>query len=246
MMPPRRRAVQFFVTVTNRPLPRQADGANSMADCHSLRKIGFPMKRRAFVLGLLAFFVFLPGARPTHGAQSEAIAVIERFHASLLAVMKEAEVLGIRGRYERLAAPVDRAFHLPLMIRIATGSLWRSASASQKEKLLEAFTRLSVGTYADRFDGYGGEAFETVGARAGPRKTLIVQTRILRPRKDAVGISYVMRPVKGRWRIVDVLLDDSISELAVRRSEYRRVLKKDGVDGLIQTLNSKAAQLVRG
>ena len=55
-----------------------------------------------------------------------------------------------------------------------------------------------------------------------------------------------MRPVKGRWRIVDVLLDGSISELAMRRSEYRRVLKKNGVDGLIQTLNSKAAQLVNG
>ncbi len=217
-----------------------------MAEYHPLWKIMSQMKRRAFILKSLAFFVFLLGARPTHGAQNEAIAVIERFHASLLAVMKEAEVLGIRGRYKRLAAPIDKAFHLSLMLRISTGSFWRSAGTGQRKQLLEAFTRLSVSTYANRFDGYGGEAFETVGAKAGPRKTLIVQTRILRLREDSVGISYVMRPVKGRWRIVDVLLDDSISELAMRRSEYRRVLKKNGVDGLIQTLNSKAAQLVNG
>ena len=55
-----------------------------------------------------------------------------------------------------------------------------------------------------------------------------------------------MRMVKGRWLIVDVLLDDSVSELAVRRSEYRHVLKTAGVDNLIQTLNTKAAQLVGG
>jgi phospholipid transport system substrate-binding protein len=197
------------------------------------------------------FFVLFPGARPAHGGQSEAIAVIELFHANLLAVMKEADVLGIRGRYERLASPIEQAFHLPLMIRIATGSFWRSATASQKNRLLEAFARLSISTYADRFDGYGGESFETVGTTtvgttAGPRKTLIVQTRILRPQNDPVGLSYVMRLVKGRWLIVDVLLDDSVSELAVRRSEYRHVLKTAGVDDLIQTLNTKAAQLVGG
>ena len=47
----------------------------------------------------------------------------------------------------------------------------------------------------------------------------------------------------GAWRIVDVLLDSSISELAVRRSEYARVLRKDGIDGLIATLGEKADAL---
>ena len=204
------------------------------------------MKRRAFFLGLLAFIVLFPGARPLHGGQNGAIAVTELFHANLLAIMKEADVLGIRGRYERLAGPIDQAFHLPLMIRIAAGSFWKSATATQKDRLLEAFTGLTVSTYANRFDGYGGEAFETLGTMAGPRNTLIVRTRIMRPREDPVGISYVMKPVKDRWRIVDVLLDDNVSELAVRRSEYRRVLKRNGVDGLIRTLNFKAAQLVGG
>ena len=53
-----------------------------------------------------------------------------------------------------------------------------------------------------------------------------------------------MKENKDRWRIVDILLDNDISELAVRRSEYRRVLKKEGVDALIATLNNKADGLV--
>jgi ABC-type transporter MlaC component len=39
-------------------------------------------------------------------------------------------------------------------------------------------------------------------------------------------------------------VDKGISELAVKRSEYRNVLQQDGVDGLVLTLNAKASQLL--
>ena len=55
---------------------------------------------------------------------------------------------------------------------------------------------------------------------------------------------YVTRKIKGEWRIIDVLVDSGISQLAVRRSEYRRVLRTKGIDGLIDTLNAKADQLL--
>jgi ABC-type transporter MlaC component len=38
-------------------------------------------------------------------------------------------------------------------------------------------------------------------------------------------------------------LGPGISELAVRRSEYRRILKNSGIDGLISILNSKSAAM---
>jgi hypothetical protein len=40
-----------------------------------------------------------------------------------------------------------------------------------------------------------------------------------------------------------VLLDKSISELAVRRSEYNQVLRTSGTEGLTETLDEKAAEL---
>ena len=55
---------------------------------------------------------------------------------------------------------------------------------------------------------------------------------------------YVTRLFKGQWRIIDVLVDSGISELAVRRSEYRKVLRTKGIDGLVNTLNAKADQLL--
>lgn len=175
----------------------------------------------------------------------DAAAVVTRFHDGLLSVMKEADTLGVAGRYQRLVPEIEQAFHLRLMARVTSGSFWKKAGIAQKDALATAFTRLSVATYASRFDGYSGQGFETTGDRSGPRATHLVDTRILSPGDSPVPLTYVLKQLGGRWGIVDVLLDTGISELAVRRSEYRSVLTKDGVDGLIVVLNAKADDLLR-
>lgn len=194
--------------------------------------------RILFLLGLL-----LPA--PAAGGSADAPdAVVERFHETLLAVMKEADSLGVTGRYQRLEPDIGQAFDLALMIRVASGAHWKKATESQRQRLLAAFTRMSVSTYASQFDGFSGQSFETVGVRPGPQQTQLVKTRIVRPEDEPVGLTYVTRESDGGWRIVDILLDDEISELAVRRSEYHRVLKSKGLEGLIAILEEKADVLL--
>ncbi len=201
------------------------------------------MSRRILAVAVAAMIAAAAGAATPIAAAESARTVVERFHESLIAVMKAADTLGVMGRYERLTDPVTRAFDLERMIRVATGPFWRKAEADQRDRLLAAFTRMSVGTYASRFKGYSGEAFETVAERPGPQNTILVATRIV-PADDApVDITYVMKTRDGSWRIVDILLDNSVSELAVRRSEYRRVLDKEGADGLIAILDRKFTEL---
>lgn len=194
--------------------------------------------------GALVLAALLVAPLPSQAQQETASSVIEKFHQTLLSVMKEAESLGVKGRYERLQSPVTEAFHLPLMIRVAAGRFWKRANPGQRERLLAAFTRMSVGNYAARFDGYSGQRFVTLGERPGPGKTRLVATQIVSPGDDPVDLTYVMKNIENRWRIGDVLFDNAISELAVRRSEYRRVLKQDGIDGLIAILEAKARTLV--
>ncbi|HIJ42832.1 MAG: hypothetical protein QF511_02000 [Rhodospirillales bacterium] len=52
------------------------------------------------------------------------------------------------------------------------------------------------------------------------------------------------KKINHRWFIVDVIADKGISELKVRQSEYRWLLKMDGNEGLIKALNDKADQLI--
>ena len=199
------------------------------------------MYRVVVVTAVLIVLFFVSSA---HAGVEDSAAVVMRLHDTLLSVMKESDALGVKGRYRRLAPKIERAFHLRLMARITSGAVWKKADKTQKDSLAAAFTRLSVATYASRFDGYSGQAFEIIGDRPGPPATHLVDTRILSPGESPAPLTYVLKQVDGRWGIVDVLLDTEISELAVRRSEYRSVIKKDGVDGLIAVLDAKVDELL--
>ena len=171
-------------------------------------------------------------------------AVVENFHHSLLATMKSADELKVRGRYQKLEPEVEGAFNLPFMIQIAAGTKWRSATDDEKAKLIAAFKRVSVGTYASRFNGFSGERFETLSERDGPGGAKMVYTRIVRPNKEPVPITYVTRKFGDTWRVYDVIVSGGISELAVRRSEYNAILNDSGPGGLIARLNQKADQML--
>jgi len=196
---------------------------------------------------LLGLFVFA-ASQARAASESAPVSVVEGFHGQLLAVMKKAEALGVRGRFAKLEPEIAKAFDLERMIRVAAGRFWRRADDKSRDRVLEAFARMSVATYASQFDGWSGQAFETVGQRPGPQQTMLVETKITDPGGDNAGLTYVLKektPGGGDWRIVDVLLDNSISQLAVRRSEYQRVLRTDGLEGLVAILDAKTSDLLR-
>jgi len=195
-------------------------------------------------LRLLLLLVALAAGPAALGAASPPADVIERLHSSLIATMKQANALGIDGRYKQLQPVLDRSFDFERMIAAAAGSYWTGASDAERARVLQAFTNLSITTYAARFNGYTGESFETTGERAGPRDTVLVDTKLIRTDgQPPVTITYVMTEKQGEWRIVDVLLDRSISELAVRRSEYNQILRNGGTEKLAATLDQKSAEL---
>ena len=103
---------------------------------------------------------------------------------------------------------------------------------------------MSIATLATLFDGYNGEVFETVGERIGPSKTTIVLTNLVKKDKSKINIAYVARQFGGKWQLIDVVVDNGISELKVRRSEYALILRKSGMIGLIKLLNDKAIDLM--
>jgi phospholipid transport system substrate-binding protein len=189
-------------------------------------------------------FLLLVGADGLAAAAGAPSEVVEAFQANLLQVMKEAEKLNVKQRFDRLAPSVERAFHLPLMVQIATANHWKSATPSQRVQLVSAFRRMSVSTLATLFDSYDGESFSLVGEKPGPQNTLLVITKLTKSDKSTVDIAYVARKFDDGWRMIDVIVDNGISELKVRRSEYAYVLNTDGVPGLIKLLNGKADELI--
>jgi phospholipid transport system substrate-binding protein len=163
---------------------------------------------------------------------------VRSFYEVLLATMKNGRTLGQSGRYAALAPVVSGVFDVPSMARLAVGPSWASLTPGQQQQIVAAFGRYVSATYADRFDSYSGEQLVVTGDQPCTGG-VIVETRILAVGSDPVTIDYLMRRNGGVWQIADVYLDGTISQLATQRSEFHSILARQGVDGLITTLNRK-------
>ena len=207
----------------------------------------FPdMKRRQALLSATALLVGFALPTCAMAAEVDAAAVpIRAFYDALLAAMKQADQLGVRGRYDKLAPVIRATFDLPAMTRIAVGPEWTAIPPEQQSALLDNFARMTIATYANRFDGYSGQSFEVDPEILSRNTGRVVRTRLLRPKEEPVTLNYLMRGSGDNWKIVDIYLSGTISELAAQRSEFGAILKSGGPAALIESLRQQIDKLMK-
>jgi phospholipid transport system substrate-binding protein len=198
----------------------------------------------AVCLGL-ALSLFLPGTLHSEGADPAAARVGALYNA-LLDTMKQAKQLGLKGRYDKLAPVLAKTYDLPLMSRIAVGPRWDGLSAPQRQSIITAFTRMTTATYASRFDGFSGERLEVEQTVDQPSGDKLVKTRVVQSDGKTVALNYLVRNTSNGWRVIDVYLNGTISELASRRAEFGAILKSGGPDALVASLNKQGDKLLKG
>jgi phospholipid transport system substrate-binding protein len=171
---------------------------------------------------------------------------VDGLHAALLDVMKHAVELGYDGRAAKLAPVIPRHFDVAFMAQKSVGPYWKRASDVERERFLQAFLRFMVANYAGQFDGWTGQSFETLGEEPARMDTRIVRTRLIDPTDENVELNYRMHRTSEGWKIIDVYLDGTVSELALRRSEFSGIVKRENFAALITALDAKVAKLASG
>jgi phospholipid transport system substrate-binding protein len=197
---------------------------------------------RLFPMGF-AFWLMPISSSRAAAPDTAAIDTIKSFYDTLLSVMQQAKALGLKGRYEKLNPAIRKAFNLPLMTQLSVGPEWQKLSPEEQKGLIAAFSDFSVSTYAARFDGYSGQHFDVNPNPTPTAGGVIVNTKLVKTSGEPVKLNYLMRNGGAGWQILDVYLDGTISEVAARRSEFSSVLRRDGAEGLIRLVQSRADDL---
>ena len=148
-------------------------------------------------------------------------------------------------RFDTLAPVVDRAFDLETVLKVSVGLRWDTMDTALRARLLKAFRRFTIATYVANFDKYDGERFDILPGERESGTDRIVETEIVTG-NEHMRVDYVMRYAAGLWRAVDVLLEGSISRVAVQRSDFRKILANGDADALIASLRRKIADLSGG
>jgi phospholipid transport system substrate-binding protein len=192
-----------------------------------------------------AYLLFLCAGTGAH-AQASPASTAQSLCDSLMAAMKEGPSTSFDAREKELAPEIRKDLDLAAMTRIVVGPAWKAFTADQKEAVAAAFSDYSIANYAQRFKSYSGEHFVVEPASTAlPGGDCVVHTRLYTGDPDPVRLDYMMRLREGHWRIIDVFLNGTISELAARRSEYSLVLRTGGPAALVDLLRKKTEELSR-
>jgi phospholipid transport system substrate-binding protein len=187
---------------------------------------------------MLALLV-LTLSMPAVGAAADTAAnVVEALHSELLIVMNQAKKLGYAGRYQRLAPRVTASYDFPYISKVVVGRYWRSFSAEQKSQFIEIFSKLSIATYATRFNGYSGERFKTISGEELKRGQRLVKTVLIKANGEEIELDYILHRKNNQWLIINVVAE-GVSDLSLKRADYTSYLKKNGFDALLKKLDEK-------
>lgn len=163
---------------------------------------------------------------------------IEQLQSSLVAAMKAGSKLDYQARYQKLNPVVARAFDFPFIAKLVLGPDWDKLSADQQRNFVVSLDKLSTSSYAKEFDSYAGQSFVFIGERDVPGGKL--ERYVFKTGDRSIHFDYQMRQSGGGWKIANVIVD-GVSDLALKRGQYRKLFGARGYKGLIAWIDKQVA-----
>lgn len=159
-----------------------------------------------------------------------------------------------RKRY--LRELLSEYFDVDTIGHFVLGRYWRAATPAQRRQYVTLFRTFVLESYAlrleifrksifARFGDDAGKIFETLRLRIIQvqhvnKRDSLVTTELGFPGRRPLHVAYRVRAGNGALKIVDVI-EEGLSLLVTRRSEFGAVVKRHGVAGLLDLLRAQGA-----
>jgi phospholipid transport system substrate-binding protein len=129
-------------------------------------------------------------------------------------------------------------FNFAAMADLALGRYKDRISAEQKLMIVTEFRLLLVRTYSSALVEYTDQELIYLPMDGSEAEGMVtVRTKYDQPGEFPIPIDYSLRLGDDGWKVFDVSVDE-VSLVTNYRSSFARSIKRDGVDGLIKTLQA--------
>jgi phospholipid transport system substrate-binding protein len=119
------------------------------------------------------------------------------------------------------------------------GKHWRTATAEQRKRFVDAFYKSLLTTYGDALVDFTGDKLKVLpfqGDATQPRAS--VRTEIKRSNGATVAVAYTLRkPDAGAWKVWDVVIE-GISYVKSFREDFGLEIDQKGLDALLKRLET--------
>nr|WP_320114187.1 ABC transporter substrate-binding protein [uncultured Desulfuromonas sp.] len=143
-------------------------------------------------------------------------------------------------RRETISNLIREQFDFELMSQGALGVSWKSANAEQRQTFIQLFTGLLEETYLGRIQSYTNEKI-TYGEEEVRQNRAVVDTMIHTASVE-IPISYKLILQNNDWQVYDVVIEKA-SLIRNYRSSYASILRRKGMDGLLEEMKQKLDSL---
>ena len=147
------------------------------------------------------------------------------------------------GRIYRLVDTVVLPhFDFSAMTDLALGNYKDQVSAAQRPTIVNEFRQLLVRTYSSALLEYTDQELTYLPLEGSIEDgRVVVRTEIAQAGGFPIPIDYSLLRGDDGWKVFDISVDQ-VSLVTNYRSSFARAIKKDGVDGLIKTLQERNQQ----
>ncbi len=124
--------------------------------------------------------------------------------------------------------------------KFVLGTHWRKATADQQQRYLTNYRGFVIANYADKFKKYSGQTYKILSVRHIDEGDYVVKMAIQdpNPNNPQIMTDYKIREENGGYKIFDIVVE-GVSLITTQRSEFDSVVKRKGLDALIDLLAKK-------
>lgn len=133
---------------------------------------------------------------------------------------------------------LGKSFDFETIGRFVMGRAWGKATPGQRSEYQALFQEYVLRTYSRRIGGYSGESFRIVKAEPLGKTDALVFTEIGRPSGPPLLAGWRVRNRDGGHKILDVVVE-GISMAQTQRSEFAALIRRQGIDGLLEALRAR-------
>lgn len=173
-------------------------------------------------------------------SSGDAVAFVSTHGDEMIAILDKPH--GVERR-EEFGTWLNDVFDLETLASLALGPYKQSATPEQLEAYRHAFADYIVVTYEARFDAFSGYTFEVGQARPSNNNDVVVRTSVIDPAGQPVLVDFRVRDGGDKLQVIDVAVE-GLSMLKTQRDEFSAVIQRQGIDGLVASLNQRVADVV--
>lgn len=140
---------------------------------------------------------------------------------------------------KKVQSVIGNTYNIERMLALIIGEVWKKSISKDQMALKMVFEEYIAKNYILRFKNIKSLEFGKLEINQAGKKYRMAKTKLIINSKDIVPLNYLLDQTNNGWKIFDVLIDGSISEIATKKSEFKSFTNQDDLKPLLEALQKK-------